>query len=311
MLELGLFFLFIYLFLAYAVRWFVISNSPEYFRQYGDRTLFESLKKTNQKVGGKVSSSVSKGTSASLTKFTDFFNNLFSAFYFFSLEYCSYFIAISLIIADYFYHFVISKKTLEYVSSADKKQPILLVHGYMMRGWTLIYIKKRLQIDGWENVYTWSYIPHFKNIPYYAEQLKNKADEIIKETDQRKIVLIGHSMGGLLARYYIEHLKGKSYVERLITLGTPHHGTQLWSFILSPCGKEMRPESDFLRKLKAIPDDIKTLSIYSSFDELVLPYQSSKLKGKNILNKEFEGLGHMRLIFSHKVYEEIRSFLLK
>lgn len=174
-----------------------------------------------------------------------------------------------------------------------------------------MYIKKRLQKDGWDDVYTWSYIPPFKNIPYYAEQLKIKVDDILKETGQSKIVLIGHSMGGLLARYYISHLQGKSHVERLITLGTPHQGTQLWSFTLSPCGKDMRPKSDFFKKLKAIPADIKTLSIYSSFDEIVLPYQSSKLNGKNARNKEFDDLGHMRLIFSPKVYEEIRVFLFE
>jgi len=284
MIKLVFFLLFLYLFIAYILRWFIVSNSPEFLKQHG-----------------------------SLTLFTDIFDNFSSAVYLFFMEYCSYVTAFALMVADYVYHYVIiyfipEKKP---ALASDEKPPILLIHGYMMRGWTLMYLKKRLQKDGWDNVYTWSYIPPFKNIAYYAEQLKNKANDIMNETSQTKIILIGHSMGGLLARYYISHLEGKSFVEKLVTIGTPHKGTQLWSFTYSPCGIEMRPESDFLTKLKAVPSTIKTLSIYSSFDEIVLPYQNSRLKGKNILNKEFDHLGHMRLIFSPQVYEDIQLFLSK
>ena len=74
---------------------------------------------------------------------------------------------------------------------------------------------------------------------------------------------------------------------------------------------DMRPGSDFLKSLKTIPTNIKVLSIYSSFDEIVLPYQNSILEWENARNKEYNDLGHMRLIFSSKVYEEIRTFLVK
>ncbi len=284
MIKLIAFFLFLYLFLAYVLRWFVLSNSPEYFKQFGDRTLF-----------------------------TGFFDRFVTTVYQFFLEYCSYGIALTLVAADYIYHYIIIYFKPGKISTpvSEEKPPILLIHGYMMRGWTLMYLKKRLQKDGWNNVYSWNYIPPFKEIPYYAGQLENKISDILKETSQSKIILICHSMGGLLARYYISHLKGKSYVEKLITIGTPHKGTQLWSFTHSPCGTDMRPGSNFLKKLGLIPATIKTLSIFSSFDEIVLPYQNSCLKGKNILNKEFDNLGHMRLVFSAQVYEEVQSFLSK
>ena len=284
MMKLVFFLLFLYLFLAYALRWFVVSNSPEFQKKHGERTLF-----------------------------TGFFDRFLSVVYLFFMEYCSYAMAITLLIADYFYNCLIIffKPKKNPTPASDEKKPVLLIHGYMMRGWTLMYIKKRLKKDGWNQAYTWSYIPPFKNIPYYAGQLKNKVNDILDETSQTKIVLIGHSMGGLLARYYISHLDGKSCVEKLITIGTPHKGTQLWSFTFSPCGMDMRPGSTFLKKLRVIPATIKTLSIYSSFDEIILPYKNSQIKGKNILNKEFDDLGHMRLIFNPHVYKEIRLFLSK
>jgi hypothetical protein len=39
-----------------------------------------------------------------------------------------------------------------------------------------------------------------------------------------KLWLVCHSMGGLVARYFLEHLGGASVTRRLITIGTPHRG---------------------------------------------------------------------------------------
>lgn len=47
-----------------------------------------------------------------------------------------------------------------------------------------------------------------------------------KEQGNVKFILIGHSMGGLVSRYYIENI-GTSYVEKLITIDTPHYGSGL------------------------------------------------------------------------------------
>ena len=42
-----------------------------------------------------------------------------------------------------------------------------------------------------------------------------------------RIHVIGHSLGGLITRYYVQRLGGDSRVHTLVTLGTPHQGTQL------------------------------------------------------------------------------------
>ena len=269
---------------AYSLRWFVVSNSAEFIKQHKE-----------------------------INPFAGSSHRAFPAIFDFSLEYCSYLLSFVLLLADYFYHYVIVyfKSAKNSKLEPNNQPPILLLHGCMMRGGTLLYIQKRLQKDGWNQVFTWNYMPPFKNIPYYAEKLKDKVDEILRRTTHTKIILVCHSMGGLIARYYINCLKGKSSVDKLITLGTPHKGTQLWSFSCNPCVLDMRPGSDFLKRLRAIPLNIKVLSIYSSFDAIVLPYHNSILKRKNVVNKEFDNLGHMRLIFSPKVYEEVRSFLVK
>jgi pimeloyl-ACP methyl ester carboxylesterase len=46
-----------------------------------------------------------------------------------------------------------------------------------------------------------------------------------KGSREAKLTLVGHSMGGLVARYYVEVLGCDSEVSRVLTLGTPHYGS--------------------------------------------------------------------------------------
>lgn len=43
----------------------------------------------------------------------------------------------------------------------------------------------------------------------------------------KKFVIVAHSMGGLIAKYYVNQLGGDAEVERIVALGTPHLGAPL------------------------------------------------------------------------------------
>jgi len=61
------------------------------------------------------------------------------------------------------------------------------------------------------------------------------AAELARHAGDR-LVLIGHSMGGLDSRYLIECLDPARRVQRLVTLGTPHRGSALARWLLSGNG---------------------------------------------------------------------------
>lgn len=54
--------------------------------------------------------------------------------------------------------------------------------------------------------------------------LKPWIDRVKQRSGARRVVLVGHSMGGLVARSYLQSASYADDVERLITLGTPHRG---------------------------------------------------------------------------------------
>ena len=63
-----------------------------------------------------------------------------------------------------------------------------------------------------------------------AGELKKKIDELIAEKENIEFHFFGYSMGGLLARYYVEHLKGYEHTSELVMLGTPNDGT-IWASV--------------------------------------------------------------------------------
>jgi len=53
--------------------------------------------------------------------------------------------------------------------------------------------------------------------------LKDRIDQILQQTGSQKVDIIAHSMGGLLAKYYIKHF-GESKVGKFVDIATPHLG---------------------------------------------------------------------------------------
>jgi pimeloyl-ACP methyl ester carboxylesterase len=87
--------------------------------------------------------------------------------------------------------------------------------------------------------------------------------------DDAKLILIGHSMGGLVARHFIEAQEGWKSTRMLITFGTPYRGSlNAVGFIANGMTKKLGPLtlidlSDMLRSFTSV---YQLLPIYPCFD---------------------------------------------
>ncbi|MCH5586439.1 lipase family protein [Shimazuella sp. AN120528] len=126
-----------------------------------------------------------------------------------------------------------------------------------------------------------------------ADELKIFVDNVLKLTGSKKVSLVGHSQGGMMARYYIKFLGGQDKVDDLIGLVPSNHGTNgianlqlLTSTVadLTNCDacKQQLIGSDFLQKLNQgdeTPGTVSYTSIGTRTDEVVVPYTSAFLTG--------------------------------
>lgn len=190
-------------------------------------------------------------------------------------------------------------------------RPILLVHGYLNHGSVWTFFKKRLENSGLGPIYAIHLGHPFRSIQEYAQKVKVKADGIAQQTGRKDLVLIGHSMGGLVASFYATHLAPPQTVTDVITIGSPLAGTPMAHIALGPNGREMEPNSELVQNLRAAiaknAQQIRFHHIATKSDQLVLPGRSAALSDNN--HFIYEDIGHASLLYSSRVSSKILEWI--
>jgi triacylglycerol lipase len=194
--------------------------------------------------------------------------------------------------------------------------PVLLIHGYGCNSGYWHWMSRALQ-EAHITHYAVDMEPVFGSIDGYAPLVHEAVQRLLQESGQQQIVIVAHSMGGLAARAYLRD-HGCTHIARVITLGTPHHGTTIANFGIGiNCGEmnwlgraEEGTSSEWLQKLASTESPATRaviLSIYSHHDNIVSPQTSSHLPGAE--NLAISGIGHVALALDHgiqtRVIEEI------
>jgi triacylglycerol esterase/lipase EstA (alpha/beta hydrolase family) len=203
------------------------------------------------------------------------------------------------------------RHTIREQASGDRCRPIILLHGYAQHTANFLWLIRRLRRDGWLHLYSVRHTPIGGDIGRSAMHLGRAIARIRRESGAAEVDIIAHSMGGLVARAFLCKAGATGGVARLITLGTPHQGTEVLRWLArDPMVGQMRPGSPFLCQLgadDAVPRLIDCTSIYSADDAIVAPPSNAYYPGA--YNIEVRGLGHMSLLFSRRVYELVRENL--
>ncbi|MHA4870583.1 lipase family alpha/beta hydrolase [Duganella sp. PWIR1] len=172
--------------------------------------------------------------------------------------------------------------------------PVLLIHGYVCNSGYWLPMSKLLK-QARISHYGIDLEPPGASIDDYAPQVHTAVERLRRETGSAQVIILGHSMGGLVARAYLRRY-GDAHIARVITLGTPHHGTALAHFGPGSNAAQMRRDSAWLNALAASEANTqRTLisSIYSVHDNIIAPQDSSVLPGAR--NLVFGAIGHVAL----------------
>lgn len=204
--------------------------------------------------------------------------------------------------------------------------PILLIHGFFCNSAFWLPMRFYLYCRGVRNIYSITLSPPMGDIQDFSASLAVKVEAILQETGAEKLIIVAHSMGGLVARHYIQECSSKHSVAKLICLGTPHHGSEITrgfaakmlKFVPCICLQQMNPASPFLQCLtdrKALEDGVPIVNIFSYDDEVIVPQESSILSSNYARSIPCNGIGHMSMPFSPLInsltYNECMDVLVK
>lgn len=198
---------------------------------------------------------------------------------------------------------------LRYLDPVAASTPIILIHGYFHNRSAFVMMRRALRRAGYHNVDCFTYNVIGRTVDELAQDLGRHVENLLECTGADKVHLVGHSLGGLIARTYVQQHGGDANVHTCVTLGTPHGGTYAAFIGRGKAARELRPGSELLQRLAATarPTQVRWVSYYSNLDALVVPASSAKLTAPaltatNILVKD---LGHMSLLISSPLMHSI------
>ena len=188
-----------------------------------------------------------------------------------------------------------------------KKIPVLLLHGFFCNRGLWVDFAADL-VDQGHPCEGITMEPAFGSITDYARGIEVAIDALIAKTGASKIALVGHSMGGLAARSYLQDF-GSKKIAKVITLGTPHQGTWLARFGHGANAKQMALSSDWLNALaqhekQSGVGDLFTV-ILTWYDNIVFPQGKQSIPDAKLI--AVTGMGHISMLFN----SEVKDMVLK
>jgi pimeloyl-ACP methyl ester carboxylesterase len=191
--------------------------------------------------------------------------------------------------------------------------PILLVHGLIDNRSVFTLLRLGLTRRGFGRVFAMNYSTLTHDVRTAAARLGEEVEAIVAQTGYERIHIVGHSLGGLIARYYVTRLGGDARVHTLVTLGTPHHGTYAAYVVPSRLTTQLRPHSKLMEELDRPVRRCRTRFIvyWSDMDQMVLPQRNAALHHRDLTvrNVALHGVGHVSLPIVRGVVHGISAAL--
>ncbi len=193
-----------------------------------------------------------------------------------------------------------------YGARSTGKRPVVLVHGYAMNRTNWLWLGRKLAARGLGPLHGLSYFSP-NAVADSAAKLGLYIERLCVDCGASEVDVVAHSLGGVIARYYIEKLGGAPRIRRLITIATPHRGTRWARFAVGRVRGDLAHESPLVVDLgpPRLPRPEIT-SIWSTCDNLVVPADSSRLGPGDVV---FDDLGHLGLLTSPRVADAVAERL--
>lgn len=192
--------------------------------------------------------------------------------------------------------------------------PTVLLHGFADNRSVFVLLRRALARRGPHPVECLNYSPLTCDIRAAADLLGRHVEEICARTGHHEVDIVGHSLGGLIARYYVQRLGGDRRVRTLVTLGTPHSGTTVAPLASAhPIVRQMRPGSPVIEELRLPAPGCRTrfVSFWSDLDRIMAPVETARVDHPDLLvqNVRVSGIGHLALPVHPAVADSIREAL--
>ena len=192
----------------------------------------------------------------------------------------------------------------DFLPAGSRRRGVLFVHGFVCNRGLWNPFMLRLQALG-VPVVAVNLEPVFGSIDRYVETIDAAVDRITAATGQAPVI-VAHSMGGLATRAWLDANEADARVHRVVTIGSPHHGTFLGYFGQTPNTRQMRPDSAWRRQLEARepPQRFERFTcFFGHCDNIVFPASTATLPAAD--NRHVAGCAHVHMAHHEAVFSQV------
>jgi triacylglycerol lipase len=170
---------------------------------------------------------------------------------------------------------------------------VIFVHGFFATAGVFRPMRQRIVEETGSKVASFTHAPGV-SVVRIATSLARIVDRMAK---CKRVHLVGHSLGGLVARYYVQELGGHERVSQTISLGSPFGGTELARRFPFLVGRELTRTSPLLARLRARAHehDVPHTSIVAEDDSMIVPRESAVFPRGDVV--VLPNRGHNSLLF--------------
>jgi len=196
-------------------------------------------------------------------------------------------------------------------SRARPSRPaVIFIHGLYHNPGAWFRFKRFFRRAGYERLYLPRYNSYGrKTFDEIAVQIKGYAAAVI--ASQGPVILIGHSMGGLLIRSLLADPDIAKSTLAAVTLGTPHQGSKLAALAFGAAGRDIIFHSPLITRLAKAPcpASLPKLSLFSPMDDMVLPLAALDPPTKDWTLEATAPVSHVYMLYHAPIIRRVLQFL--
>jgi len=194
----------------------------------------------------------------------------------------------------------------------DSKTPILMVHGLYHNPTAWFLLCRRLRRAGFVDLHTFGYNSFTKDFDHALARMEERVDQLLGQAPDRKVVLIGHSLGGLICRCVAANPRFAGRVAGLITLGSPHGGSELAWIGPNRMARDLIPGRCIPKTVAETADpDCPKLGMYTLTDDYVFPLDMLRTGRPGWDEVACGPMGHVWMLYSTEVAGHVIDFLTR
>ncbi|MGE4424756.1 MAG: esterase/lipase family protein [Pseudodesulfovibrio sp.] len=188
--------------------------------------------------------------------------------------------------------------------------PVLMVHGLYHNRTAWLVFARRLRRVGFGNLHTFGYNSFTKDFDQALAGLKKRLDALLAASPDGKVILIGHSLGGLLCRCAAGDPRFRDRVAALVALGSPHGGSELAWLGGNRMARGLIPGRTIPEAVAEAPDpDCPRLAVYTVADDYVIPLDLLRTGRPGWDERICAPMGHVWMLYSPEVADMVTDFL--